>query len=227
MRMKTRREVSKPWTAHPHLLCAVELEYNMNAQLFETLDPFTFHRTFFLKGLRADGRQLTERRSKISGPASASSQTTSEGSGVCRIGETSVLAAIKTEVGTPGATTSDSGRATVTVTSSPLAGSRYQIGRANDEIVLIGQTLQQLLDQTHAIDLTQLCVLNGQTCFVLYIDVVILSDDGNLYDACVGAMMAALQSCLFPLGISIGRISHLLLFLSGTLSHRSIATISL
>ena len=47
-------------------------------------------------------------------------------------------------------------------------------------------------------DLVSLCIEAGRAVWVLYIDILILSNGGNLLDACVTALNGALEEGMLP-----------------------------
>jgi exosome complex component RRP43 len=47
-------------------------------------------------------------------------------------------------------------------------------------------------------DLGSLCIEAGRAVWVLYIDILILSNGGNLLDACVTALNGALEEGMLP-----------------------------
>ena len=45
------------------------------------------------------------------------------------------------------------------------------------------------------LDLSDLCISEGKAVWVLYADIVCLSDDGNVFDAALLAFVSAMQNC--------------------------------
>ena len=54
-------------------------------------------------------------------------------------------------------------------------------------------------------DLTKLVVLPGHTCWILYVDILVLELGGNIYDAVSIAVKAALASTRIP-RLSVTRV---------------------
>ena len=50
------------------------------------------------------------------------------------------------------------------------------------------------------VDLSELCISEGKAVWVLYADIVCLTDDGNIFDAALLAFVSAMQNRkhLFP-----------------------------
>lgn len=71
---------------------------------------------------------------------------------------------------------------------------------SQDRNNLLATALQRILSSSF--DLGQLCIVKGKHCWALYVDVLILENDGNTLDAAVMASRAALSSTKLP-GVSV------------------------
>lgn len=125
------------------------------------------------------------------------------GSGRVRLGGTDVIATVRAELGTPPAGRPNHGRMEINVECSPTATPEFE-GRGGEELSL---ELSRALQRSYlgapsgvgsAIDLGTLCVLEGKVCWVLFIDGLVLSSDGNLLDALSIAIKAALANSGLP-----------------------------
>ena len=58
--------------------------------------------------------------------------------------------------------------------------------------------LESLFVRSRSLDLRQLCIMRGEQCWTLYVDVLVLSADGNLIDAAALATKAALVDTKLP-----------------------------
>ncbi|TNN27535.1 Exosome complex component RRP42 [Liparis tanakae] len=66
-------------------------------------------------------------------------------------------------------------------------------GRGGEELgTELSNTLYKVFNNKHSVDLKSLCISAGEHCWVLYVDVLLLQCDGNLYDAISVAIKAAL-----------------------------------
>uniref|UniRef100_A0A3Q2WWE9 Ribosomal RNA-processing protein 42 n=1 Tax=Haplochromis burtoni TaxID=8153 RepID=A0A3Q2WWE9_HAPBU len=66
-------------------------------------------------------------------------------------------------------------------------------GRGGEELgTKLSNTLYKVFNNKRSIDLKSLCICAGEHCWVLYVDVLLLQCDGNLYDAISVAIKAAL-----------------------------------
>ncbi|CAK9220716.1 unnamed protein product [Sphagnum jensenii] len=125
------------------------------------------------------------------------------GSGRCKLGATDVIASVKAELGRPPAGRPNHGSLVISVECSPTAAPEFE-GRGGEDLSL---ELQRALERSllggpngagAAIDLSSLHLLEGKVCWVLYIDTLVLSSDGNLLDALSIAIKAALSNTGIP-----------------------------
>ena len=91
----------------------------------------------------------------------------------------------------------NSGDIEVEVTLGPLCSSKYEWSKSEDAYE-IEHVLKELLKRSNMIDLTRLCIQEGEFAFRLRVSILCLSHAGNLVDACVQALTAALLSTLIP-----------------------------
>uniref|UniRef100_A0A3B3VRJ0 Ribosomal RNA-processing protein 42 n=1 Tax=Poecilia latipinna TaxID=48699 RepID=A0A3B3VRJ0_9TELE len=72
-------------------------------------------------------------------------------------------------------------------------------GRGGEELgTELSNTLYKVFNNQHSLDLKSLCISPGEHCWVLYVDVLLLQCDGNLYDAISVAIKAALFNTKIP-----------------------------
>ena len=57
------------------------------------------------------------------------------------------------------------------------------------------------INRSDIINLEQLCIKPGVACWVLYVDIICLNYDGNVFDAALLALMSALQNLALPTGV--------------------------
>ncbi|KAM4549502.1 exosome complex component RRP42-like [Fundulus diaphanus] len=62
----------------------------------------------------------------------------------------------------------------------------------------LSNTLYKVFNNEHSLDLRSLWISPGEHCWVLYVDVLLLQCDGNLYDAISIAIKAALFNTKIP-----------------------------
>ncbi|GAX79785.1 hypothetical protein CEUSTIGMA_g7225.t1 [Chlamydomonas eustigma] len=125
------------------------------------------------------------------------------GSSRLRLGLTDVIAGVKVEVGRPDSGHPDVGRVHVTVECSSCASPDYE-GRGGESW---GSQLAHALERSlsplkptegYGIDLGALNIISGKSCWHLYLDALVLNDDGNVLDALSMACYCALGNTKIP-----------------------------
>jgi exosome complex component RRP42 len=111
---------------------------------------------------------------------------------------TSAVVGVKAELGTPGPTQPNAGRIEFFVDCSALASPEFE-GREGEEL---GHHMAHLLSQAYchhsAIDRDSLCIVPGQQCWILYVDVLVLEWSGSVLDVISIAVRAALHNTRIP-----------------------------
>lgn len=81
--------------------------------------------------------------------------------------------------------------------STPSTSSKFlDSRRIQDLCIEYSQYMNLLLNGPNCgIDLEALCIIPGSTCWIVYVDALILNDNGNLLDAIMMATRAALGNC--------------------------------
>ncbi|KAL6053840.1 Ribosomal RNA-processing protein 43 [Balamuthia mandrillaris] len=175
----------------------------MEVEAFRKIHPAEFHRKFLVHNLRPDGRSLFAVRETS---VTEGSIGTTFGSAFVKMGSTSVIAGVRAEVGTfPKATrvtTFDKQEPfspiIVNVELRPLCSPKFKPGKPSEQQQQLVQTLNTLLRTTNIIDPKELCVKEGEVSWYLYVDMYCLDYDGALFDACLLALLAALERVRLP-----------------------------
>lgn len=156
-------------------------------------------KTFILHGVeqnfRVDGRTRSELR-----PIIIETETVSHASGSChlRLANTDILVGVKVELETPLPSHPDRGRIEFFVDCSANATPAFE-GRGGDSLAAdISRVLARAYESPEVLDLTELCILKGKSCWILYVDILVLEVGGNLYDAVALAVKGALYSTRVP-----------------------------
>eukprot|EP01132_Coremiostelium_polycephalum_P005727 gene5727-7123_t len=160
---------------------------------FQKIHPLEFYRKFLEKSVRPDGRSLENIRKTT---VSTGSITTADGSSFVKIGNTSVVCGIKAEVG-PAHTDSDNFNNQQTITSNifvnvelgPICSNTFSSTKPSEKAMTLCSHLNSLVKR--------LMIPNSD----FYFDEKEEDFDGNLFDACVISMLAALKNVRLPFGI--------------------------
>ncbi|GLC50923.1 hypothetical protein PLESTB_000447000 [Pleodorina starrii] len=159
--------------------------------------------------VRLDGRSCQDMR-----PVELELGVIAQAAGSARLhmGATDVIVGVKVEVGSPSSSAPNQGRLQVTVEFSPCASPIYK-GRFGETY---GEQIAAAIEASLApggrgggrgagspspssgLDLSKLCILTGKTAWLLYIDALVLNDDGNVMGAVSAATLAALRDTRIP-----------------------------
>jgi len=156
-------------------------------------------KTYILHGVeenfRVDGRTRTELR-----PIVVETDIVSHASGSAhlRLANTDILVGVKAELETPLPGSPNAGRLEFFVDCSANATPAFE-GRGGEDLATeISRVLARSYQSQNVLDLTKLSVLAGRTCWILYVDILVLEVGGNLFDAVSLAVKAALFSTKIP-----------------------------
>ncbi|KAK4190092.1 ribosomal protein S5 domain 2-type protein [Podospora australis] len=154
-------------------------------------EPSLNEREFVLKALqentRLDGRELDQYR-----PLEL---TFGDQYGVADVtlGKTRVLAKASAEVTVPYTDRPLDGIFNIATELSPMTSPAFEVNRPTETEVLISRLLEKTVRRSGALDTESLCLVAGQKCWSIRVDVHVLSHDGNLIDAACFAVVAALR----------------------------------
>uniref|UniRef100_A0A672YMI2 Ribosomal RNA-processing protein 43 n=1 Tax=Sphaeramia orbicularis TaxID=375764 RepID=A0A672YMI2_9TELE len=162
---------------------------------FKTAEPLEYHRSFLKENCRSDGRELSEFRTTTLNIGSIS---TSDGSALVKIGNTTVICGIKAELANPTVESPGKGYMVPNVDLPPLCSSRFQAGPPGEQAQAASQFIVDVIESSEMIQTEDLCIERGKLCWVLYCDLMCLDYDGNVLDACIIALLAALKNTQLP-----------------------------
>ncbi|CAP68531.1 uncharacterized protein PODANS_7_1650 [Podospora anserina S mat+] len=154
-------------------------------------EPSLNEKQFVLQALhdsvRLDGRELEQYR-----PLEL---TFGDQYGVADVtlGKTRVLAKASAELTVPYADRPLDGIFNIATELSPMTSPAFEVNRPTETEVLISRLLEKTVRRSGALDTESLCLVAGQKCWSIRVDVHVLSHDGNLIDAACFAVVAALR----------------------------------
>ncbi len=146
-------------------------------------------------GQRAEGRGFREYR-EIS--VDGDTIKRAEGSARVKIGDTEVLVGVKLDVGEPFSDTPDKGVIITNAELVPLASPEFESGPPNENSVQLARVVDRGIRGSEAIDLEKLCIEEGAKVWIVFLDIHILDDDGNLVDAAALGAIASLLNIRIP-----------------------------
>lgn len=147
------------------------------------------------KEKRLDGRAFDEYRA-VTVEQNAVKQA--EGSARVRIGNTEVVAGVKMDIGEPFPDTPDEGVLMVATELLPLASPEFEAGPPGEDSIELARVVDRAIRESKSIDFKKLCIKPDEKVWMIYVDIDVLDDDGNLFDAACLAGVAALKSTKIP-----------------------------
>lgn len=145
--------------------------------------------------VRLDGRAYDEYRDV---QVTKGVVETAEGSAEVQIGDTHVIAGVKMEAGTPYSDSPDEGVLMVGVELSPIANVDFETGPPSFNAIELARVTDRGIRESKSIDVHKLCIKEGEKVWIVNVDIAIINDDGNLFDACSLAAIAAIQDAKIP-----------------------------
>ncbi|XP_053987764.1 exosome complex component RRP43-like [Hylaeus volcanicus] len=162
---------------------------------YKTIHPVKYLQDHLAQGVRPDGRQFLSFR-PIS--VNISSITHADSSSIFKIGNTTVVCGIKAELATPKTISSECGYIIPNIELSPLCSPKFRPGPPSDQAQVISKIIENILKNSAAVNLKDLCICKGKLVWVLYCDLLCINYDGSVIDACIGALTGALNTLCLP-----------------------------
>lgn len=152
-------------------------------------------RKFLDAGMRFDSRKLDEYR-----PVSVKTGVSknAEGSATAKIGDTEVIVGVKLSIDKPYPDIPDEGTIMVGAELLPLASPDFEAGPPDNASIELARVVDRGIRESKAIDTKKLCITPGEKAWMVAIDICIINDAGNLFDAAALAATAAVKNTRLP-----------------------------
>jgi exosome complex component RRP42 len=121
-----------------------------------------------------------------------------EGSAKVTLGETQVLVGVKLQTGTPFPDSQDEGVIITNLELNPIASPEFEPGPPREEAIEMARVVDRGIRESGSIDVKKLCITEGEAVWIVFIDVHVLNDEGNIIDASCLAAIAALMTTTVP-----------------------------
>jgi len=121
-----------------------------------------------------------------------------EGSARVKIGETEVIAGVKLNIGEPFSDTPEEGVLIVNAEFTPMASPDFESGPPGENAVELARVVDRGIRESKCIEMEKLCITPKEKVWMVFIDIHIINDQGNLLDAAALASIAALLSTKIP-----------------------------
>ncbi len=147
------------------------------------------------KGKRLDGRGLYDQR-----PLSIETGVIpkANGSARVRLGNTEIFTGVKIQPDKPFPDLGDKGILICTAEILPLADPNAEPGPPTEEVIELARVVDRGIRETEMLDLKQLVLIKDVSVIGIFVDCSVINTDGNLFDTCSYASVAALLSCTVP-----------------------------
>jgi exosome complex component RRP42 len=154
-----------------------------------------FVRELLKKGKREDGRSFDELRDlKIE----VGYVPRANGSAFVQLGNTKVIAGVKTQVDTPYPDSGDRGNFMTSAEFAIMASPYFEQGPPRIEAIEVARVTDRALRESNIIDMKDLCIKQNEKVWGVFVDLEVLDYDGNLFDACSIAALAAVMNGTLP-----------------------------
>ncbi|KAI9468689.1 ribosomal protein S5 domain 2-type protein, partial [Zychaea mexicana] len=176
------------FSLHPHIMSTAPPPLESTSKSFEVfhrIQPHKYLRRFLEHSVRPDGRLLDSFRKTLITTGSISTATASA---MVRLGGTTVVFGIKAEVCEPHVERPNQG----------YLVPNFRGGPPPEKAQVTSKFIHQLFTNSDLFPLESLCIEEGKAVWVLYADIVCLNYDGNILDASLLALTAALSKLTLP-----------------------------
>ena len=144
---------------------------------------------------RIDGRERFERRSI---DLETNVLTNAEGSSKVTWGGTIIYAGVKFALREPYSDRPAEGSLMTSAELRPVANLKYEPGPPSAESIELGRVVDRGIRESGCIEMSALCVVPGESVWNVNLDIHVMSDKGNIFDACALAGIAALKTAVVP-----------------------------
>ncbi len=121
-----------------------------------------------------------------------------EGSARVKIGDTEVVAGVKLQVGEPFKDAPNEGILITTAEYLPTSSVDIEPGPPGVDEIEIGRVIDRGIREGKVIDLSKLCLVEGEKVWIIFLDLYLVNDAGNVYDAMSLAAINALLDAKIP-----------------------------
>ncbi len=146
-------------------------------------------------GKRLDARKVDEVR-KISIQKNFS--LNADGCARVKFGQTDVIAGVKFAVMPPYPDSPNEGTISVGAELLALASPDFEAGPPREDSIELSRVVDRGIRESKAIDFESLSIREKELAWTAFVDLYILNDDGNLFDACALAALSSLLEARIP-----------------------------
>ncbi|KAG5635289.1 hypothetical protein H0H81_011817 [Sphagnurus paluster] len=170
----------------------------LKASIFQRLHPRVYLERFISENIRPDARQLDAWRDVSINVEKIGSISTANGSALVRLGNTTVVCGVKAEIAEPELDRPGEGFLVPNLDLPAMCSPKFKPGPPTEEAQVLSDRLNEALIASNILSLSSLCIRSGKAAWVLYVDATCINYDGNVFDATLLAMVAALKNTKLP-----------------------------
>lgn len=161
---------------------------------------------YLKEGKRFDGRSpLDYRDLKVEMNLSESAESSCS----VKLGKTEVYAGVKVGLTEPYPDSPDEGSMMVSAELSPMASEDFELGPPKINAIELGRVIDRGIRESGLIDTKKLCIKEGEKVWQVFVDLVMINDDGNLLDVAALAAIIAIGNAYLPVyNEKDGKIEH-------------------
>ncbi len=148
------------------------------------------------KSKRLDGRNHDEYREIV--VEEKISENSASGIRV-KIGNTEVLAGVHLGLAAPYPDSPNEGTFMTNAELHPMASQQFDIGRPGINAIELSRVIDRGIRESGFIDFKGLCIKEGEKIWQVFVDIIAINDDGNLFDAAGLAAIIALGKARMPI----------------------------
>ncbi len=151
---------------------------------------------YLAEGKRFDGRAPEQYRDlKVEMGVSKNAESSVKVS----LGKTEVLVGVKLGLAVPYPDSPDEGTFMVSAEMHPMASNHFEMGRPGINAIELSRVTDRGIRESGLIDVKKLCIEEGEKVWQVFVDIVALNDDGNMFDAASLGAIIALGNAKMPI----------------------------
>jgi len=154
-----------------------------------------FIKNLLKEGKREDGRAFGDLRDL---DIQVNFVPRANGSAFVKLGNTKVIAGVKTQVETPYPDSGNRGNFMTSAEFAIMASPYFEQGPPRIEAIEVARVTDRALRESGIIAMEDLCIVENEKVWGVFVDMEVLDYDGNLFDACSIAALAAVMSGTLP-----------------------------
>ena len=146
-------------------------------------------------GKRLDGRKFDESRKIL---VTKDFSKYADGCAMVKLGESHVICGVKLVPMAPYPDSPNKGTISVGAELLALASPEFEAGPPNEYSIELSRVVDRGIREGDALDFEELCIREGSLVWTVFLDIYVLNDAGNLFDACSIAAMSSLLNTRIP-----------------------------